>query len=116
MKDPKALKFFQEVLAKTRAGKILGEPTASEREFYSVLPSGHTILVSSSPAHDSWGNRLDGDIVLALRDDKQDLLGVTPEVDEVSWKELNELHEFARRRALQVDATVDQVISVLGEL
>jgi len=105
MKDPKALQLFKEVLTKTREGRIRWEPTASEIEFFSVLPSGHTIVTSRGS--DNWGGGLTDDYSLVLRQGEQDLLRVTQDVDDVAQKDLQELFEFARRSALQVDATVD---------
>src|SRR5512135_2449305 len=105
MEDPKALQLFQEVLAKTKAGRIVWEPTASESEYFSVLPGGFTIVALTWDERDEWGNK-SPQVALALRAGDQELLRVTPDVDGVGWQGLNELFEFARRRALQVDAAV----------
>ena len=114
MEDPQALKLFQEVLAKTKAGRMPWEPTASETEFFSLLPSGYTLLVSQQ--QDSWGEPLRGDFALVLRKGEQGLLRVTSEVDGVGSEGLSELYEFARRHALSVNATVDQVLGDLAKL
>jgi hypothetical protein len=118
MEDLKALKLFQEVLAKTKAGRIKWELTASETQYSSILPSGHTLLVSMSHRETKWGDPLPDDFALVLRDRdaEQDLFRVTPDVDGVGEEGLSELYEFARRRALQVDATVDQVLGDLAKL
>jgi len=115
MKDPQALKLFQEVLAKTKAGRMRWEPTASETEFFSVLPSGYTLLVSMSPVRNRYGDNLGDEFALVLRNGEQDLLRVAADVDGVGLG-LSELYEFARRHALRVDATVDQVLGDLAKL
>lgn len=124
MKDPKALKLFQEVLAKTRAGRIQWEPTASETEFFSVLPSGHTILVSVWEDKNTFTVGSETTLlgaapekyVLILRRGEQELMRVTQYVEGVDSAGLSELYAGARRTALQVDASVDEALSVLEKL
>ena len=116
MQDPKALQLFREVLAKTKAGRMRWEPTANESEFFSVLPSGSTLVASMSRQQNSYGDYLGDDFALVLRNGEQDLLRVAPEVDGVGIAGLSELYEFARRHALRVDATVDQVLGDLAKL
>jgi hypothetical protein len=115
MEDPKALQLFREVLSKTKVGRIRWEPTANETEFFSVLPSGSTLLVSKSRQRDGYGN-FEDDFALVLRNDEQDLLRVASDVQGVGLAGLSELYEFARRHALHVDATVDQVLGDLAKL
>jgi hypothetical protein len=114
MEDPQALKLFQEVLAKTKVNKMQWEPTASESEYFSLLPSGYTLLVSQQ--QDSWGEPIPREFALVLRKGEQDLLRVTSDVDGVGSEGLSELYEFARRHALSVNATVDQVLGDLAKL
>ena len=87
MEDPKALQLFQEVLTKTKAGRIRWEPTASETEFFSVLPSGSHSAVSMSRERNSYGNYLGDEFALVLRNGEQDLLRVTADVDGVGSKD-----------------------------
>jgi len=116
MEDPKALQLFREVFIKTKAGRIRWEPTANETEFFSILPSGSTLLVSMSHQRNSYGDDIGDDFTLMLRNGEQDLLRVTSDVDGVGLAGLNQLYEFARRHALRVDATVDQVLGDLAKL
>lgn len=109
MDDPKALQLFQEVLAKTAAGRIKWEASASESEFFAVLPDGFTLLIFT------FSDRED-QIALALRGEEGELLRVTTEVNGVAWPELSKLYELARRQALSVDAKVDQLLGVLSKL
>jgi hypothetical protein len=112
MEDPKALQLFREVLAKTEAGRIRWEPTASDLEYFSVLPGGFTIVVR--PYRD-WDNPVQ-QYLLVLSNGDQELLRVTPDVDEVGLEGLEKLHEFARRRALRVDEAVDKLLGELAKL
>jgi hypothetical protein len=111
MEDPKTQKLIDEVIAKTRAGRIRWEATATADEYFSVLPSGHTIIVGIEHDYNSsnpW-------FVLRNADDQQ-LLRVTPDVEAVREVVLSDLHELARRSALKVDATVDKVLGELARL
>jgi hypothetical protein len=109
MEDPKGLKLFKELLAKTKAGRIRWEPGASVDEYFAVLPSGVTLNIRTS-----WDR--EDHIALVVRTDNTDLLRITPDVDGVTQEGLNELYEFARRQALEVDAKVDNVLGVLANL
>ena len=115
MEDPKGLQLFQEVLAKTKAGRIRWEPTANELQYFSVLPGGETLSVVETHEKDNWGSDVQ-DLVLVLRSDERELLRVTSDIDDVGWKGLSELYELARRQALRVDAAVDKVLGELAKL
>src|SRR6266436_6412883 len=108
MEDPKALQLFQEVLSKTRAGRIKWEPTANESEYAAVLPGGFTLAVLTYFELDNWGQH-ENRFALVLRGDEGELLRVTRDTDGVTSAELSELIELARRRALLVDARVDKL-------
>jgi hypothetical protein len=115
MQDPKGLELFQEVLSKTKAGRIKWQPAASESEYFAVLPGGFTLTVVDSASQDSWTSESSG-LRLALRDDDRELLEVTVSTDGVTWAELNELFQSAKRQALRVDEKVDKLLGVLTKL
>lgn len=115
MEDPKGAELFQEVLSKTRIGRIKWEPSASESEYFTVLPGGFTLSIQRSTQQNGWGND-ETVFVLVLRDEDRELLQVTTDIDGVTWRELNELYESARRQALNVDAKVDKLLGVLTKL
>jgi hypothetical protein len=115
MEDPKGLQLFQEVLSKTKAGRIKWQPTASEYEYVAVLPGGFTLAVLTFFERDSWGNSEEG-IALVLRGDEGELLRVSGGTDGVTWTELSGLRELARRQALRVDAKVDKLLGELAKL
>src|SRR6202050_3557029 len=110
--DPKALQLFQEVLAKTKAGKIHWEPLAVDNEFFAVLPGAFTIHVTYSPG-DSWVSAL---YELALRDQGHELMRVSQSGMGEPGVMFSELYELARRQALRVDANVDKLLGELAKL
>jgi hypothetical protein len=115
MEDSKALQLYQEVLSKTKSGRIKWEPSANESQYFAVMPGGFVLAIVETKERDSWGNE-ELQHVLVLRGDERELLRVTTEVDGASWSGLNELFEFARRQALRVDANVDRLLGELAKL
>jgi hypothetical protein len=109
--DPKAIQLFQEVLAKTKAGKIRWEPLAVDNEFFAVLPGAFTVNVSSQPM-DSWGA---SEYELVLRDQGHELIRVWQN-NSTGEPGVSELYELARRQALRVDANVDKLLGELAKL
>jgi hypothetical protein len=117
MEDPKALKFFIEVLSKTRAGRIHWEATAGEDKYIAAVGGQFTLVVSTYTTLNKYGDTIDEGIALLLKDSKdRELISVTREVDGVVAADLRELYEYARRRALDVNAKLDQVLGELGKL
>ena len=114
MEDPKALQFFQEVLAKTKAGRIRWEEAASDSEFFSVLPGGFTIAVRG------FRSPYESDVIssyaLGLSAQDRELLSVSPDVAGVGLAGLNMLYDLAKRRALHVDEAVDKLLGELAKL
>jgi hypothetical protein len=115
MKDPKARQLFEQVLQKTKAGRIIWERTANDSEFLTVLPGGLALKISKTYEDDSYGNP-DEQGAMVLRGEDGELLRVRPDGDVISWSEFSELYEFARRKALSVDATVDKLLGDLARM
>jgi len=110
MATDKDVRFFEEVLTKTRAGKIPWEPTANPSLFAAPLAGKFTLTISESIG-DSYTNT---EYELILKDsDARQLTGITNFHPNVSVVDIRDLYESARRKALNVDAKID---SVLGEL
>jgi hypothetical protein len=114
MKDPKARQLFEQVLQKTKAGRITWAPTANLSEFQTVLPGELALLIAKTFERDSYGNP-DEQIVMTLRGGDEELLRVTAG-DTITWPEFSELYELARRRALGVDAKVDKLLGDLARM
>jgi hypothetical protein len=111
MQDPKAVQFFEGVLAKTRDGKIRWEPTAEESDYMAAIGGKFTLLISKGEVVNRWPSET---YSLVLKDqDGRELIRVADYDDGIARAEISELYEAARRQALHVDEKID---SVLGEL
>ena len=115
MEDRQALVLFQEVLNKTRNGKLHWEPTASESDYLTTIRGEYSLTISKGGSENSWGNEMQG-ITLTVRDQHFELLTITAEVDGVGWAGLNELYELARREALRVGPLVERLMGELTKL
>jgi len=113
MQHAKAVKFFEEVLSKTRVGKIRWEPTAAESDYITAI--GGRFTLSISECRDTFADSII--YALALKDqDGRELTKVVSGDDGISWTETRELFEAARRQALCVDDKIDQVLGALSKL
>jgi hypothetical protein len=106
--DPKAVQLLGEVLEKTRDSRLRWEPTAMEERFTAALGGKFSLVL----------DKIEDAITLDLYDQKgRRLITVHPQLRESgvpSW--LSELHELARRGALNADAAVDSVLEDLRKL
>lgn len=120
MEDSKTLKLIEEVIAKTEAGRIWWESSASEDSYFSVLPSGHTIIVAKKREYDgyAWYS-------FVLRDaNRQQLLEVSWGPDGEGLVLVKDVYELAEQRALEeetralkeLDANLDKVLGELARL
>ena len=118
MHDPKALQLLQEVLNKTRAGRLKWEATASESDYFAVLPGGFALVIVEVTDKGNWGMRSEQvQHVLILRGEgDQELMRITSDFDAIEPVELAQLFELAKRQALRVDATVDRFLGELAKL
>ena len=98
--EPKMAKLLEEVLAKTRDGKVRWEPTINEQVFISALGGKFSLVIDASV----------GIPALTLGDQKGRTL------IRVSGEQIHELLELARRSALNTDAVVDSVLESLRKL
>jgi hypothetical protein len=108
MKERKAA-FFQEVLLKTRAGRIRWQPTANDSAFCAIIPGGYAAGLASA---DSNGVER---IALTLVELGQTLLTVVS-VTDVSEREMDELFALAQAQTEQADSKVDTAIEALANL
>jgi hypothetical protein len=97
------LNFIDQLVDKTRKRSITWEPTAKNDEFVSALGGRVSFTVAS------WR---DGD-VLMMRDE---LDRVLLNVDSDSIPQVSELYREARRVALRVDESLDDVLDQLGKM
>ena len=99
----KEIKLVAQLLDKTRKRSITWEPTAKDDEFVSTLSGNVSFTVSS------WHEKE----ILTMRDDfGRGLLTV----DSGSTVQVSQLYEEARRLALKVDESLDNVLDQLGRM
>ncbi len=108
MKEQKAV-FFQEVLSKTRAGRIRWQPTASEFAFCAVIPGGYSVGLASAGAGAFERT------ALTLHELGRALLIVMGEMD-VSQREMDEPFKLVQAQTEQADSKVETAIEALANL
>jgi hypothetical protein len=103
MVTEKEARLVDQLLDKTRKRSITWEPTAKDDEFVSTL-SGHVSFTVGS-----WRET----DVLTMRDE---LGRVLLTVDSDSTAQVSKLYVEARRQALRVDESLDNVLDQLGRM
>src|SRR5579863_8217655 len=113
MQHAKVVKFFEEVLSKTRAGKIRWGPTAAESDYITAIGGQFTLSISEYP--NTFTDAMT--YALALKDqDGRELTKVVSGDDGISWIEIRELYEAARRQALCVNDKIAEVLGALSKM
>jgi len=98
--------FFREVLAKTRAGRIRWQPTASESAFCATIPGGYVVELDSADC---------GSAALTLFELGQTLLTVAGGSD-VSQREMDALVTLVQAKTEEADSKVVDAIEALANL
>jgi len=115
MADQQTIRFFDGVLSKTRAGRIAWGPTAEESNFIAAIGGQFQLSISAYDTN-SYG-QTERHYALILRDrDGVELTTVRDSDEGISWNEVQELYETARRKALRVDEKIGDVLEVLNKL
>jgi Domain of unknown function (DUF3395) len=113
MNDPKALALFQEILKKTRAGKLEWQPTAEEDKFVAPMLGKYTWTLVPYTSRNNYGEP-EGAPSVALEDEKKNsIVEINTGVDGVDAEELRTLLVFARRFALKADEVIDELLQEL---
>ena len=102
MATDKEIKLVEQLLDKTRKRILSWEPTAEDDEFVSTL-GGNVSFTVRGALRD----------VLTMRDERDRVL-LTVDSREIS--ELSQLYAEARRQALRVDESLDNVLERLTKL
>ena len=103
MVTDKEVRLVDQLLDKTRKRNITWEPTAKNDEFVSALGGRVSFIVAA------WRDR----DVLTMRDE---LDRVLLSVESDSIPQVSELYTEARRVALKVDESLDDVLDQLGRM
>ncbi len=116
MADEKTIRFFEELLQKTRTRRLRWEPTANATVFVVAIGGQFTALISKTSIRDNFGDTSDL-YELQLKDDQDRILvEVNNDTDGVPLSDLIELYDLARRHGLKVDQKLDQILGELGKL
>ena len=103
MATDKEIKLVAQLLDKTKKRSITWEPTAKDDEFVSTLSGNVSFTVGSWRETD----------LLTMRDE---LGRVLVTIDSDSTVQVSELYAEARRQALKVDESLDNVLDQLGRM
>ena len=95
--------FLNRLLATTKAGKTDWAPTASPKVFTTSLSGKFSILIGGVSDESIW---------MTIDDNQGTRIHRLTSDD---FAELLELYQLARRRALRVDETIDELMKDLGE-
>jgi len=115
MEDAQALALFEEILARTKDGRIPWEPSVSDT-LLAAIKGKRSLVLMPYTSTDSWGHER-GAPTLTVKDSyDRELLRVTSEIDGVSSEALQELYETARRQAFKVDEQVQDLLTDLKNL
>jgi hypothetical protein len=111
MNEAKAVAFLQELLLKTKEGKIRWRPTASEQTYVSAFGGKFGLAISgsaylSAESLPGW--------VLRVDDRGREVVRIAPEEPGVLADNLENLFETVQKQALSVDDS--KLDSVLAEL
>jgi hypothetical protein len=102
MATDKEIRLVEQLLDKTKKRVISWEPTARDEEFVSTLGGNVSFTV-----------RLGQEDVLVMRDERDRVL---LRVDSDELNEVSQLYAEARRQALKVDESLDNVLDQLAKL
>lgn len=97
MVTEKDMQFVQFLLDSSQNGKLQWQPSAEQDQFTTTLQQKYTITITKSFAV----------VTLVLADNTgQELLSV----NHMQLPQVDELYEFVRRQALDVDSVLDQIM------
>ncbi len=115
MENDQALALFDEILARTKEGRIPWEPLGSDT-LLAAIKGKRSLLLVPYTTTDSWGNGRGGPSLTVKDSSDHELLRVTSEIEGLKPEALQELYESARRQAFRVDEQVQDLISDLRNL
>jgi len=99
---------------RTLAGQTAWEPTAREHEFSTVVPDGISVLIAQT-APRNFGDE-GPDYILTVKDKNDvEIFSIRNGHEDVKYNDLAALHETARRAALNIEKTLDDLLKNLRE-
>jgi hypothetical protein len=116
MQDQKALALFEEILTRTKEGRIPWEPSVSDVTLLAAIKGKYSLVLKPYTHLDSFGNE-EGWPSLVMRDSAdRDLINITAVLEGIRPDALQDLYETARRQALKVDEKVQDLLTDLRNL
>jgi hypothetical protein len=116
MIDPKIIKFFEDVLSKTKDGKIPWEPTAQESQFIAPIGGEFSLSIDSTVTANLGLTGPQEKYALTLRDMYGRIATVTDTDDGMRPGAMRDLYETARWRAVHGGEKVNRALEVLQSL
>jgi hypothetical protein len=114
MNDAKAVAFLQELLVKTREGKIHWEPTVIDHTYVTAFGGKFGLAISCPPYLSAESIP---SCVLKVDDRGREVIRIQPEEPGVLADNLEKLFETVTKQALVVDdAKLDSVLAELHRL
>jgi hypothetical protein len=115
MEDTQALALFNEILTRTKEGRVPWEPLGSDT-LLAAIKGKRSLLLMPYTGTDSWGKEWGGASLTVKDSSDRELLRVTNEIEGVRSEALQELYETARKQAFKVDEQVQDLLSDLRSL
>jgi hypothetical protein len=116
MADEKVVSLYQEVKSKTEQGRIPWEPTADEYVFIANVKGKYVFEFRPYESLDEDTGEPQGSPSILFKDAERDLLLITSAEANVTWPEMYELYQRAKRQALRVNEKIDDVLGDIRNL
>lgn len=99
---------------RTQAGQTAWEPTAREDEYSTVVADAISVLIAKTDSRDP--DEQGPDYVLTVKDKNDvEIFSIRNGLDDVKYRDLAALHETARRAALNIEKTLNDLLKFLNE-
>ncbi len=116
MSGQKELEIFQEILARTKEGRLAWEVVSSEDTFVVAIKGKYTLVLKSYRDEDNWGNQRGGPNLIMKDSDDHEILEINESIKLVNPEELKELYQTVRYQALHIGEKVDDLLGDLKSL
>jgi hypothetical protein len=116
MHDPKALRLFTEIIAKTAQGRLPWESTADEYVFIATVTDKYVFIIRPYEYLDPHSGEPRGYPSIIFKDPDRELMAINSSVEGVSGRDLEILYEAVKRQALKIDEKIDDVLSQIENL
>ena len=116
MQDPKALALFQEILTRTKDGRIPWEPAVYGESLLAAIKGKRSLVLLPYTTRYEDGEEEGWPSLLVKDSSDRELLRVTDSIEGVDRVALQELYDAARRQAFKVDEQVQDLLTDLKSL